>query len=778
MVRTAIPVSPFEPEVEAQMGALSEISGTPSPEDTRSLLKRVEQTVHDHPDALALICAHQSPGLYGLGIHRDGNSGIAAAHARLEFYRGVKQVAAALESLGFKDGCPLFVILGNSVEHVLTTWGGYKAGSEARHMVKTALDFLDAPAAAVVVKNQIMANQWDELFPDLDCVKIAVEEPTDSWMSFGTLMTSTTSKSAASLNSHITEGKHPETSMFFTSGTTSMPKTCVPDLCAWTTALETRSTLAAGSVGNKVVALIPSSHAIGHIGMVLSLTRGAALVYTSYLGFNPEVTMETLRREECTYLVMGAFLSTGGVETPDTITKDGHIAVGIPTWGGTARFHYSGYQTVKRYLGIDSKDFYQDKDIRSTGDQAALNTQAVPLPDPVAGEVPAIVVNRNIDHSVVRKIIDTVLENIGQMYAPSKVLSIETLGKQDYPRTSSGKTLAAADPGILPSGSSSIGDKVAYVWASTLGLLSTELDLHADLSERSNSITLMRVHAKVRRETGREVLFAAWSSVGTVAEQMKLFDHAPAMGGKKSVPAAKTRQGGPRAEDMAHLAADPSRFGATQDLISKAITPCQLSWDDIEDLIPTTDRVDLLTRSHVFDYQNVHISVLTRNVDCQRLHSALEAALSNHTMLLSFMAINETLSVADRALHVTIRPTRKIFDQCVLDYGVLETVEDAYKIQRDWPQGHEIPMPGPLGRFLIAFVKETNSAVMIENISHAITDPHIPFKAWADALYNLQYSPAAQPALDYHAGQMPHLTGLYSDAVDAVMFNWTGANTF
>ncbi|PWY79228.1 acetyl-CoA synthetase-like protein [Aspergillus heteromorphus CBS 117.55] len=919
----------IDSKTKADMSILSEISGIPTTEDRRSLLERLEQTVRDHPDALASICAHQSPGLYGLGGHEKNGTSTESppAHPRVtysEFYRGVKQLAASLKGLGLGDGSPLFVILGNSVEHTLSTWGAYRAGcthvsinpqslanaAEARHMVKTALDVQKAPTAAVVVKDREMAKQWDHLFPDLDCVKIAVEEATGAWLSFGKVMASTVGNASDNnVNGQPSSERRAETSIFFTSGTTSLPKGCIIDVSAWVTALETRSTLGAVSRGDKILVLIPSSHAFGCMSMILPLTRGGTIVYTSYLGFNPNVTMETMRREECTHLVLvstlshalitanpsahrgikpletvvfggmgpspplvaefrrtfsprsienlygmteGAFCSTGRVENVDAITKDGCIAAGLPTWGGKVRicapgtqtpvprgtpgeFHYSGYQIVKGYLGVESKDFYHDKDGRvwfNTGDQAvihtdgllytlgrykelivrggknispsaiestlgqkpelyALNPQAVPLPDPVAGEVPVIVVNRTITHDVVRKIMDTVLENMGPMYIPSKIISIETLGRQDYPRTSSGKvqkgslaalvrqyeeTLASVDPDIPSTGTSSIGDKVAHIWAGTLGLSATELDLHAKLSERSDSITSMRVHSKVRRETGRDVSFAAWSSADTIAGQAKLFEHATVMGqGKKAPVVAKIRQGGPKAEDMAHLTADPSRFNATQELINKAIGPHQLSWDDVADVIPTTDHIDLLVRSHVMDFMDVHISVLTLNADSQRLRSALEAALAVNPLLLSFIVIDETFHVADRALYVTIHPTRKILDQCIIDYGVLESMEDVYRIKRRWPEEYIISMPGPLCRFLIAFVKETNSTVLIMRISHTIMDatyhdifaedldralggqtlePHIPFKAWADTFYHMQYSPTAQPALDYHAGQM------------------------
>lgn len=726
--------------------------------------ERFDQVTKDYPDELALICTHQRPGLYGLGPTETGND----YHGKWTYRQlreGVARLSVSLEQLGLAEGCLLFIVLGNSIEHVLATFAGYRLGcihvsihpqglsnpTEAKHIVQTVLDNKPSLRAAFLVKDRETAGQFDQLFPNLDCTKIIVEEHRDSWVSFVHLMNPEVDEKSSTSTSKPPRATSPETSIFFTSGTTSLPKACIMDVPAWITSLGSRSTFGSFAPGNRVLVLVPCSHVLGYMGQMFALTHGATLIYTSYFAFQPQATMEILHRERCTHIVMvsalahafitanssarrriqpldtvifsgmtlsadilkefqetvrtlaienlygmteGAFCSTGRVEDIKTIVRDGFVAAGLPMLGSRVRIcapgsrsplpcgvagevHHSGYQTARAYIGVDSEAFYVDEEgcpWYITGDQAAiyedgllypigrykeliirggknispaaieavlnrdselqlLNPQVVPLPDPVAGEVPVIVVNKDLRDDQGRRIIKVILSQMGPTYAPNKIISIQSLGKDAYPRTTSGKVqkmkLAALvrkheeDQLAERHRNVSLDDlawhhRVVHIWAETLGTKNTDLDLHAKLSERLDSITSMRVHAKIRRVTGKDVPFATWATVDSIADQLNLLESASDVAEINEFSGSThSRMGGPSVEDMVHLISDPSQLQATHDIIRQTIASCQLSWDDIEDIFPATDFHDIMCQTHLIDSWEFFVSVQTQGADTQ-----------------------------------------------------------------------------------------------------------------------------------------------------------------
>ncbi|PYH87689.1 acetyl-CoA synthetase-like protein [Aspergillus ellipticus CBS 707.79] len=891
------------------MTATSEIATARVADDPRRPLERFDEVVREHPDKLALVCRHQRPDLYQLkrNVPADIDHGQWTFR---EIGEGVSRLSKFLETQGVVDGCLVFLLLGNSIEHVLATWAAYRLGCvhvsmlpdslsntvEARHIIQTVLEQRAAPRAAFVVKDRQMADQFDQLFPELDCLKVIVES-TDkpSWVAFETALSQRDIETAQRSNTS-------ERSIFFSSGTTSLPKPCFVDILGWITSLESRSTFGAFAPGDRV--------------MLFAITRGATLVYSSYLSFEPLVAMETLKANRCAYMVMlgtlahavtsamsvapgelpcpdtvifgGMILSTdvakafqeatgtraienlygmtegvlctsGRVENINRISRDGVVSAGQPTSGARIRIcapestvpvprgvvgelHYSGYQTIIAYIGVSSDAFHVDEEGTywyKTGDQAVidendgqvypvgrykdmiiprgknislaaiesvlnkdpgcapLNPQVVLLPDQVAGEVPVVIVNRDVDHGQVQRMMGNIRTQMGLGYVPDKVLSIQSLGMKQYPVTTSGKVqktkLAAlvrkheanraqrsSAPALDPLATR---HQVTHIWAETLGTTTQELDLHAKMSQRVDSITSMRVHAKLRRLTGRDVPFPAWAAATTIAEQMILLESAPERGasaGASKPQLPHSRQGGPGLEEMAHLVDNAGQQEATHAIIQQALMSCGLGWDDVADVFPATDFHDIMTQTHLIDTWEFFIAVRTWDTTTQKLRSALETALTVHPMLRSFIVIDETAAASERSLHVTIQHSQKILDRCIVDYGVVATMQDIRRLTINFPAEHRIAYPGPMFRALLVFVEEINSAVLVGDCSHSIMDatyyelfaddldqaldgrplrPHIPYKLWNDCQYLLQDSLAARPALDYHVGQMRRLTG-------------------
>lgn len=96
----------------------------------------------------------------------------------------------------------------------------------------------------------------------------------------------------------------------------------------------------------------------------------------------------------------------------------------------------------------------------------------------------------------------------------------------------------------------------------------------------------------------------------------------------------------------------------------------------------------------------------------QQLRLAVERTMASHPLMLSFLALDQVALGPDIGLYVTIRQTRKILDQCILDHGTVSRIEDVRILFIDPYKSHTV-LPGPLFHGIIVFVEEIKSAVLI-----------------------------------------------------------------
>jgi len=91
------------------------------------------------------------------------------------------------------------------------------------------------------------------------------------------------------------------------------------------------------------------------------------------------------------------------------------------------------------------------------------------------------------------------------------------------------------------------------------------------------------------------------------------------------------------------------------------------------------------------------------------LRAALEKALSNNPLLISFYVLDQY----QNPHYVTLKPSDKILGLCLLDYGSVKTTADVQQLAIDYPFRDHAKAPGPLFRSLIVHVEETKSAAMV-----------------------------------------------------------------
>lgn len=203
--------------------------------------------------------------------------------------------------------------------------------------------------------------------------------------------------------------------------------------------------------------------------------------------------------------------------------------------------------------------------------------------------------------------------DMGTMYVPAEVVSLNQLGVTDYPRTMSGKIqkvkLASLvrkhleDDVLETDGKSGDSDAalaatVKEIWARATGQDVSRIPLDAPISTFADSILIIRVRGKISMKTGKTLSMAEMNGTSTIAGQIELLKTKHVNTSRPSAVAGNKRKRAepPKMEDMVHVAKNPNRFTATKALVARTLAPHGLDWDDVEAVFPCHDHLNVFQR--------------------------------------------------------------------------------------------------------------------------------------------------------------------------------------
>jgi acyl-CoA synthetase (AMP-forming)/AMP-acid ligase II len=750
----------------------SVMAGPPVLEDVQSITDGFQSIVQRYPECLAIISRHQSGAYYsmdssgGLDVGKDDQK----LHLRWTYRtldRIIRRLAKALSANDVREGTPIFVFCQNQVESIILTIAAYRLGlihvpidpgvlsniTDVQHMVDTVIEHYHPDHVAILANDATTAERLDQVMLGFPTLKICIEPGYAGWTSFENLLDEA---DAVQNEEEEPTRAFDERSVFFTSGSTSLPKCCLNKPALWFHVLGSSLTLGSASPQDSVLVTVPTSHAFGYICMMMSLLRGACVVFAS-ARFNSQLVVNTMKQERCTHAAIvptmvhslvgelassgtkveslkgvtlagaaiglelletckeclgvttvenfygmteGVFATTGPVEELGQVVNGRDVAVGKPVQGAKLRIcapddssivprgvpgelHYSGHSVIRGYVGDRTDDFYEanGEPWFITGDRAlvdhegrlfilgrrkdmivrggknislpkiervlsqvpemcALEPQIVAAADPIAGEVPLAVIKRRTDYSLAKQLQDTILSSLGVAHVPVQVVALETLGLADYPRTPAGKikkpklaeTVRAylesqAADDIQPLASvTNLTLKVQSVWARVLGYRLVDLDIKRPISEFADSIIMLIARDKIRKETGRSIPLTQWNISKTISEQIHLLENGTTENRPNS-----TRSEPPHVEQIVHLGGNEGKLHATKATVNKTISQYGLCWDDVADVCPCTDFIQLVSRARAIDDWNIRTSIVTRDASTevrlerhQKAHTYLE----------------------------------------------------------------------------------------------------------------------------------------------------------
>ncbi|KAJ0104211.1 hypothetical protein J7T55_001698 [Diaporthe amygdali] len=301
--------------------------------------------VSSTPDALAIACVHQQPGLFGIpNLPLDHDAFREHPYLRWSFRslsRGIDRLVRAWKPLGVKPGTPLVTFCHNSADYVLACYAAIKLGcviipisprnltneEEVRHMVKTALSVCNGEKPVVIAGDEHLAYQVDEskLFPEPPHKIVFGANRYADWTTFQSFMDQTVQGAEdGALTPSTPDGGG---SVLFTSGTTSLPKGIFRTHSTWGLAFVGRNMLDGAMLpGERSCCSLPNNHAIGFITLTNSLSLGGGVVFPG-AAFNPETMLETLYNERITHVIMvptmlHALTSVKAAKYPDRPLSD------------------------------------------------------------------------------------------------------------------------------------------------------------------------------------------------------------------------------------------------------------------------------------------------------------------------------------------------------------------------------------------------------------------------------------------------------------------------
>lgn len=550
----------------------SELHGPPLPDGEKALHEVFSQNVIKYPDVVALVSTQQPSTLYGIQNLPSASAEHEVDYLRWTYQdldRAVQRFVINLRSRGLRRGNPLVIFMPNTAEYVIATWAAYQIGCayvpinprglsndrEMRHMLETARKGCQSDFMAVIAGTSDMCTRIEELTSEFNCTRILVEGDVDGWTPFKELM----HNPAPELQQSLCRDQHSELSdqtIFFTSGTTSLPKGCImPSAYGFAAASWWRESNVPMLPGDPVLFTLPNNHGFGWLCIMCPFLNAATVVLPGPR-FSPEDVIKAIQIERVNHaglvptmlhamantslgteklsslrrIVMGGspptaevigicldtlgasgvenlygmtegiLVASGVVSQASDLIKDGDVSIGTPLPGMSVRIypkdskiltragesgemHFSGPSLIDGYVGVADGNFYQEADgcpWFRTGDKAFIGSdnrlyligrykdtiirggeniepsaieavlgqipgisvfypQVVRAPDSVAGEVPVVVVKQEVDDHTANKIKDSILAQMGDLYVPADVISIQTLGQEEYPRTMAGK---------------------------------------------------------------------------------------------------------------------------------------------------------------------------------------------------------------------------------------------------------------------------------------------------------------------------------------------------
>lgn len=247
--------------------------------------------------------------------------------------------------------------------------------------------------------------------------------------------------------------------------------------------------------------------------------------------------------------------------------------------------------------------------------------------DDIAGEVPVLVLpDKGLEIS--SSIRDLIHRHLGPAFVPERILTLSHLGIEKVPITSSGKIqksqlssivrefLSREEEAPEQTSKSQLRNPVLAAYAKATNIPADTLETTADVSQFTDSITLMRVRAYLRKNTGLVLTAKEMSQHSTIESQIGLLqERTPDQ--RFDPPKELVFRGPPKLDELELLVGDVDEAQNMVSKISKVLENKGFSWSQVSDVIPMNDSLQVLQDTGFLDTCNFSIAVQTDSSSVQ-----------------------------------------------------------------------------------------------------------------------------------------------------------------
>lgn len=337
---SACPVPPLS-KMSPPEGRLSEHTifydtSSPSPHPYHVF----EDVVSKYAAHQAVVALHQEPHLYAGPLNIEPSKGPGLRWTYNNLHRAVLRFAWSLESHGVQKGDVVTTFVPNGIEWCIVVWACWRIGAvftplSIRNLSNaTEIKYMLESAATkvLIVADADTASRVDELTSQagLDLKLRVVADPSgapDSWASFSSLLElNGTSDESLSKSPAAQLADNDGAVIFFTSGTTSLPKGCQHTYGAIAAVFDSRRPLWETGPESRAANFMPNNHMMGFIFTVAFHLGGGAVVYPAG-AFTPAAMLNSLVHERCneTVLVPTMVYAVLNIMAEQNITKLDHL---------------------------------------------------------------------------------------------------------------------------------------------------------------------------------------------------------------------------------------------------------------------------------------------------------------------------------------------------------------------------------------------------------------------------------------------------------------------
>jgi acyl carrier protein len=405
------------------------------------------------------------------------------------------------------------------------------------------------------------------------------------------------------------------------------------------------------------------------------------------------------------------------------------------------------------------------------------------VPDELAGEIPIAVVQQTGTSILSGNDLKAMaLSELTPGFAPALVLDVQRdLARDTFPTTTTGKVqksvlrewvmayLESAEKPATEDGPSqqTLESQVASIWAHCSGQKPSDIDFNASIHTIADSMVLIQFTSQIRKTLQKNISMTDLVKFNTVTRISNFLADKPLLTDCPTRPRV----------DLHHEALVPNTIHSqgpnegmqlAKDQAALHLAPLGFGWDDVEDMLPVSDCMKLMTRGGRKTSWNHRHSLVVRSCSTTEMLAVLRMWIERNPMLRT----THITSNEDLQLYIVMRPKDRWLDRQIATGSSVATIQEIPTYRLNDPSYDHVQVSGPLLKCTVLPVKNSNATGVVLHMHHVMFDGMVMHRWYQDLnqLLRGNYLPSAlHPFRDFSL--LYHMYRESREAREAVEFH-------